>query len=116
MYKKGTDLSKVRLIQKNLVYVIGLSPGLADEKVYLLDLMRSYEGKPQILQRWEYFGQYGNVLKIAINKSNAYNPGAPNGPSYSAYITYSNEIEASTAILVDFLGILILNTTIFSRL
>lgn len=32
-YKKKTDYSKLRIIQKNLVYVIGLSPALADEKV-----------------------------------------------------------------------------------
>lgn len=32
---KGIELSNLRVIQKNLVYVIGLSPELAHEKVIL---------------------------------------------------------------------------------
>lgn len=35
---KGIKLSKIRIIQKSTVYVIGLSPALADE-----NLMRTYE-------------------------------------------------------------------------
>jgi CCR4-NOT transcription complex subunit 4 len=34
-----------------------------------------------------------------VNKSKAYNHNGPNGPSYSAYISYSSEMEASIAIL-----------------
>ena len=47
----------------------------------------------------EYFGQYGSILKIVVNKTKAYNPNGPNGPSYSAYISYATEEEASIAIL-----------------
>ena len=47
-----------------------------------------------------YFGQYGKISKIVVNKTNIYNPKGPNGPSLSAYITYSNEKDASVAILV----------------
>lgn len=43
---KGIKLSKIRIIQKSTVYVIGLSPALADEA-----MMRKYE----------YFGQYGKI-------------------------------------------------------
>jgi hypothetical protein len=79
-----SELAKVRVIQKNLVYVIGLAPQIAHEN---------------ILTKSEYFGQYGKITKIVVNKGNAYNPDGPNGPSFSAYITFSNDIEASTAIL-----------------
>jgi len=51
------------------------------------------------LGSFEYFGQYGKITKIIVNKNNAYNPTSINGPSYSAYLTFSNDIEASIAIL-----------------
>jgi CCR4-NOT transcription complex subunit 4 len=79
------ELSKLRVIQRNLVYVIGLAPQMANK---------------DILEKYEYFGQYGQVSKSVVNKLNAYNPGGPNGPSYSAYLTFQNEMDASTAILV----------------
>ncbi len=79
-----TKLSNTRIIQKHLVYVIGLSSTLANK---------------EILQKYEYFGQYGTIVKIVVNKSKAYNPNGPNGPSYSAYISYLNAQEASIAIL-----------------
>ncbi|KAL4445641.1 hypothetical protein ABPG74_006192 [Tetrahymena malaccensis] len=78
------DLAKVRVIKKNLVYVIGLAPEIANEETLL---------------KKEYFSQYGKITKIVVNTNNAYNPKGPNGPSYSAYITYSSEREASMAIL-----------------
>jgi CCR4-NOT transcription complex subunit 4 len=54
----------------------------------------------KVLEKSEYFGQYGKITKTVVNKGNAYNPGGPNGPSYSAYLTFENDIEASIAILV----------------
>jgi len=51
----------------------------------------------------EYFGQYGKVSKIVVNTNNAYNPKGSNGPSFSAYVTYSCEREASMAIIVSHL-------------
>ena len=69
-------------MQKNLVYVIGLSPDLASE---------------ELLKRREYFGQYGKIRKIAVNKGQIYNYGY-NGSSYSAYITFFSEREATIAI------------------
>jgi len=51
------------------------------------------------LGKFEYFGQYGTILKIVVNKTKAYNPNGPNGPSYSAYISYNTSQEASIAIL-----------------
>lgn len=69
------DLSTVRVLQRNLVYVIGLSPLIADE---------------EILKSSDFFGQYGAIKKCVVNKNNAYKH-APGGLSYSVYITYVAE-------------------------
>ena len=53
----------------------------------------------QTLGKFEFFGQYGNIIKIVVNKNKAYNPSGPNGPSYSAYVSYSEPEEASLAII-----------------
>jgi CCR4-NOT transcription complex subunit 4 len=79
-----SDLAESRIITKNLVYVIGLSSKIATK---------------EILQSKEYFGQYGTIIKTVVNKNKAYNSNNPNGPSFSAYITYSKPYEASIAIL-----------------
>ena len=81
---KKDDLSESRIITKNLVYVIGLSSSLANKDKLI---------------KYEYFGQYGTIIKIVVNKNKAYNQNSPHGPSYSAYVTYSKPNEASIAIL-----------------
>ena len=78
------ELTESRIITKNLVYVIGLSSSIANRDKLL---------------RYEYFGQYGSIVKIVVNKNKAYNQNSPNGPSYSAYVTFSKPCEASIAIL-----------------
>ena len=82
--QENIDQSKTRIITKNLVYVIGLSQNIC---------------KKELLLKKEYFGQYGTIIKLVINKKKAYNLNNPNGPSYSAYVTYSKPNEASIAIL-----------------
>lgn len=52
-----------------------------------------------MLSKKEYFGQYGKITKIYINTTNAYDPENKNGPSFSAFITYTNDYEAALAIL-----------------
>ena len=47
-----------RVVQRNLVFVIGLSPRLAD---------------PEVLKRNEYFGKYGKIYKVVINNHTIYN-------------------------------------------
>uniref|UniRef100_A0A2P2MII1 Uncharacterized protein MANES_04G026900 n=1 Tax=Rhizophora mucronata TaxID=61149 RepID=A0A2P2MII1_RHIMU len=73
------QLSSVRVIQRNLVYIVGLPLNLADE---------------DLLQRREFFGQYGKVLKVSMSRTAA---GViqqfPNN-TCSVYITYSREEEA----------------------
>ena len=78
------DMAETRIITKNLVYVIGLSSSVADREK---------------LHKYEYFGQYGTIVKIVVNKNKAYNQNNPNGPSFSAYVTFSKPSEASIAIL-----------------
>lgn len=76
-------LSQVRILQKNTLYVIGISPTIAKE---------------EFLRRYEYFGQYGKILQITVNKENIFQS-ENQGACYSAYITYSHPKEASIAIL-----------------
>lgn len=80
-----SSLIQSRIIQKNLVYLIGLSSNL----VKIEPKLKSYE----------YFGQYGKIIKLVVNKDKTYNTNGPNGPSYRCFITYSSEAESSLAIL-----------------
>ncbi len=80
-----SSLIESRIIQKNLVYIIGLSSNL----IKIESQLKSYE----------YFGQYGKIIKLVINKNKTYNSNGPNGPSYTCFITYSSEAESSLAIL-----------------
>lgn len=75
------NLAAVRVVQRNLVFVIGLSPRLAD---------------PEVLRRNEYFGKYGRIYKVVINNHTVYS--GAQGPSVSAYVTYYKKDDASKAI------------------
>lgn len=80
-------LAELRVIQKNLVYVIGISARIAHE---------------HILKEPEYFGQFGKILKIVVNRRS--------GPqlekistdttttSGSAYVTFARPEDAARAI------------------
>jgi len=85
MRELTSSLIQSRIIQKNLVYLIGLSS----------DLIKIEEK----LKAYEYFGQYGKIVKLVVNKKKIYNLNGPNGPSYTCFITYSSEDESSLAIL-----------------
>ncbi|XP_030025237.2 putative uncharacterized protein DDB_G0293878 isoform X2 [Manduca sexta] len=74
-------LANVRVVQNNLVFVVGLPVRLAD---------------PEILKRQEYFGKYGKIHKVVINQSTAY--AGSQGPSASAYVTYVSPADALRAI------------------
>ncbi|KAG5518419.1 hypothetical protein PMAC_002813 [Pneumocystis sp. 'macacae'] len=77
-------LANMRVVQKNLVYVIGLSPKAANEE--LLQTLRGHD----------YFGQYGKIQKIVINKKNASHPNGSG--SLGVYITYYRKEDAAKAI------------------
>lgn len=74
------QLSTVRVIQRSLVYIIGLPANLCDES---------------LLESKEYFGQYGNVLKVSISRpASTTNQQASNSNTFSVYINYAKEEEA----------------------
>ena len=77
------NLTKIRIIQKNIVYIIGLPLNLSS---------------PDKLSKYEYLGQYGKIKKIIVNK-NGYSQNKNSNKTYSAYITYSSFEEASLALL-----------------
>ncbi|KAF3859442.1 hypothetical protein F7725_021841 [Dissostichus mawsoni] len=74
-------LASVRVVQRNLVFVVGLSQRLAD---------------PEVLKRLEYFGKFGKIHKVVINNSTSY--AGSQGPSASAYVTYLRSEDALRAI------------------
>ena len=47
----------MRILQKNIAYVIGISPSIA---------------KVETLKKYEYFGQYGQIIDISVNKDNIF--------------------------------------------
>ena len=79
--ERAESLKKIRIINTDLIHVQGFPKYLA---------------KYNILKSPEYFGQYGTIKNLIISEKT--NPNNKR-KSYSAYITYSNKIEASLAIL-----------------
>ena len=69
---------------KNLVYVVGLT---------------AEHAKEELLSSYEYFGQYGKIKKLSISKAKS--QGNRQSNTYSAYITYNHEREATLAIYVE---------------
>ncbi|CAH2060258.1 unnamed protein product [Thlaspi arvense] len=73
------ELTGMRVIQRNLVYVMSLPLELADE---------------DLCQRREYFGQYGKVVKVAMSRTASGAVQQFTNNTCSVYITYSKEEEA----------------------
>lgn len=69
------SLENARVIQRNLVYIINLPQSVSDESV---------------LSSPNYFGKYGKILRIHINRG-VHNP---SDPTFGAYLTYGSEEEA----------------------
>lgn len=78
------NLAGVRVVQKNLVYVIGLNPTIRDENQLL-----------QTLRGRDYFGQYGDIEKIVVSKAK---PGGNPHQGIGVYVTFSRKIDAATCI------------------
>ncbi|KAJ2705554.1 transcriptional repressor general negative regulator of transcription subunit 4 [Coemansia sp. IMI 203386] len=74
-------LANVRVVQKNLVYVIGLPSNLSTEET-----LRSHD----------YFGQFGRINKIVVNRRQA--GGSSHHPTVGVYVTYATKEEATRAI------------------
>ena len=75
--KDRTTLAAMRVIRRNLVYAVGIPPAVATE---------------ENLRKPEYFGQYGKISKIVINRN--HNPGGdPRRASASAYVTFAHKVR-----------------------
>eukprot|EP00658_Telonema_sp_P-2_P003113 TRINITY_DN11145_c0_g1_i1.p1 TRINITY_DN11145_c0_g1~~TRINITY_DN11145_c0_g1_i1.p1 ORF type:complete len:466 (-),score=112.29 TRINITY_DN11145_c0_g1_i1:83-1480(-) len=81
--KSMESLANVRVIQRNLVYVTGLS------------LKHAYD---EILAGPKWFKPYGRILKCVANRTVQYNTTSPHGPTVSAYVTYAEDDDALEAI------------------
>lgn len=75
-------LAGMRVVQKNLVYVTGLSPTSQEDQLL------------QTLRGDQYFGQYGNIIKIVVSK--AKDPSHPH--SVGVYVTYELKEDAAACI------------------
>ncbi|OBA25452.1 hypothetical protein HANVADRAFT_53921 [Hanseniaspora valbyensis NRRL Y-1626] len=85
------QLASMRVIQKNLVYVIGVNPP-PQAINHSTGLVNTSE-MVHLLRNEKYFGQYGKVVKLVVNKlSNSINS------SYGVYVTYSKKGEAAECI------------------
>eukprot|EP01035_Chromulina_nebulosa_P036522 gene36522-49204_t len=72
-------LHNYRVVQRNLVYVIGVPSYLASE---------------ELLRKAEYFGQYGKIGKVVIHKNHA----SAAHTSVSAYVTFVFKEDAKASI------------------
>ncbi|VDD74964.1 unnamed protein product [Mesocestoides corti] len=77
-------LPELRVIQTNLVFVVGLPQWISKDK--------------EILKGPQYFGQFGKVFKVEVNANQTFT-GPQGQPSISAYITYCRPEDAMRAVL-----------------
>ena len=75
-------LAGLRVVQKNLVYVVGLNPKSREE-----DLLQTLRGD-------QYFGQYGKIIKIVVSKAKE---GAASN-SIGVYVTFARKQDAASCI------------------
>lgn len=74
-------LAAVRVVQKCLVFVVGLSPRIADSET---------------LKRPDFFGKFGKIHKCVVNNNTNY--AGSTGHSASAYITFYKSEDALRAV------------------
>ncbi|KAG7662515.1 NOT4 [[Candida] subhashii] len=91
--KKETEMANkkhlagLRVVQKNLVYVTGLNPPCPPEDLH------------SVLRSDKYFGQYGKISKIVINKKTPHlqqqhhHPSSSN-PGLVVYVTFARKEDA----------------------
>ena len=81
------NLAGIRVVQKNLVYVVGLSQKSSEE-----EFLRTLRG-PQ------YFGQYGKITKIVVSKAKeGQNNPNNNNNSIGVYVTFESKEDAAKCI------------------
>lgn len=81
--KSKVDLREIRVIRKTLCYVVGLSlDGIEDEEE---------------LKSYKYFGKYGKILSLVINKNPNFKS-SDRKRSCAVYVNFSSESEAKAAL------------------
>ena len=76
------QLSGIRVVQKNLVYVVGLNSGIREDEIL------------QTLRGDKYFGQYGKIIKIVVSKSRQGDASHSGG----VYVTFERKEDAAKCI------------------
>jgi CCR4-NOT transcription complex subunit 4 len=76
-------LSGLRVVQKNLVYVTGLTPTIRED-----ELLKTLRGP-------DYFGQYGHILKIVVSKAKE---NTQHLQSVGVYVTFARKDDAERCI------------------
>jgi CCR4-NOT transcription complex subunit 4 len=71
-------LHNYRVVQRNLVYIIGLPLSIANE---------------ELLRKADYFGQYGKIAKVVVHRNQSISQS-----TVSAYVTFSYKEDAKAAI------------------
>lgn len=71
-------LHNYRVVQRNLVYVIGLPLSASNE---------------DLLRKAEYFGQYGKIVKVVVHRNQSISQS-----TVSAYVTFAFKEDAKAAI------------------
>ncbi|PSN73683.1 hypothetical protein BS50DRAFT_515170 [Corynespora cassiicola Philippines] len=82
-YLGRKHLAGLRVVQKNLVYVTGLTPTIREDR--LLDTLRG----------GDYFGQYGKIIKIVVSKARE---NAQHQQSVGVYVTFARKEDAAACI------------------
>ncbi|KAK4696968.1 CCR4-NOT transcription complex subunit 4, partial [Lecanoromycetidae sp. Uapishka_2] len=77
------NLAGIRVVQKNLVYVVGLSQKNTEEEFL------------RILRGPQYFGQYGKITKIVVSKAKE---GQNANNSIGVYVTFESKEDAARCI------------------
>ncbi|KAL8949354.1 MAG: hypothetical protein Q9222_004528 [Ikaeria aurantiellina] len=80
---KRKDLAGLRVVQKNLVYVVGLNPKSREDELL------------QTLRGDQYFGQYGKIIKIVVSKPKETSSGHS---TIGVYVTFAREQDAASCI------------------
>ena len=75
-------LAGIRVVQKNLVYVIGLTQQSSEE-----EFLKTLRGDP-------YFGQYGKIVKIVVSKPKS----GSTDNAIGIYITFDKKEDAAKCI------------------
>jgi len=107
------NMANLRVVQKNLVYVLGLNPRLASEEVGIpcaragtrfpaasINSLTRLLLHEKILRQHDFLGQFGPIKKIVISRRGG---GSVIGPSSSnqnlgVYVTFNRKEDATKAI------------------